>query len=438
MRDLEIDLSPERMDEGTAEERATFGLFTIKTQDTSLTEGFDYFLNGNRLGPLVSGYHAAQWFTWNWWRLINEPRSSSPDWKLVHSMASIGEGYVWPNITIFSDGERTAIISNRSERPDAKPFRYVGGTWAVLPTEQFVDSLDSFVPRMLAQLGVKGLSGTNLETLWSDVCEERADKSLSKIRRLEALLGQDPSDVPEFEIAKLLEDSEILGDAAAAEVAADCGQARDVTNIPVLCDLREIARSIGFESHSHSAVRLTESFAERRRSETPAWKVGTFLARALRDQELLGFEPLPDGQLAEMAGTSKAVLTSRPAHESTFSFSLDSDRAHSQIVLRSKWVTSRRFDLARLIGDRFIEADGLLHPATRAYTYRQKAQRAFAAELLSPFEAVQAMLAEDYSQEQQHEVAEYFQVSPLTIDTMLRNHGRLPRDTIEQPWSADY
>src|SRR5450631_944255 len=101
---LTINLSPERLDEGTPEERAAFGAFSLETGGASLTEGFDYYINANRRGPLVSGYHAAEWFVWNWWRLLCEPRSASNGWDQAHCMASIGEGYVWPNITIWSDG----------------------------------------------------------------------------------------------------------------------------------------------------------------------------------------------------------------------------------------------------------------------------------------------------------------------------------------------
>ena len=58
-------------------------------------------------------------------------------------------------------------------------------------------------------------------------------------------------------------------------------------------------------------------------------------------------------------------------------------------------------------------------------------QRSFTAELLSPFEAVDAMLAGDYSAEAQQDVAEHFQVSERTILTLLVNHGRLEREELE-------
>src|ERR1700693_2463570 len=131
---LEISLAPELLDEGTPEERAAFGLFAVRSRVASLTEGFDFFLNGYRPGPLVSGYHAAEWFSWNWWRLRWEPKSASAGWALAHSMTSIGEGYAWPNLSIFSDGLRTDFISSPSARPDAKPFRYVGALPLIVPS----------------------------------------------------------------------------------------------------------------------------------------------------------------------------------------------------------------------------------------------------------------------------------------------------------------
>jgi Zn-dependent peptidase ImmA (M78 family) len=59
-------------------------------------------------------------------------------------------------------------------------------------------------------------------------------------------------------------------------------------------------------------------------------------------------------------------------------------------------------------------------------------QRAFAAEFLSPFKAVEDMLAGDYSDEKQQDVAEYFEVSPITIRTMLVNRRRIDRDGLDE------
>jgi Zn-dependent peptidase ImmA (M78 family) len=55
-------------------------------------------------------------------------------------------------------------------------------------------------------------------------------------------------------------------------------------------------------------------------------------------------------------------------------------------------------------------------------------QRSFAAEFLSPFDAVDEMLSGDYSLENQQEVADHFNVSPMTIRTSLVNHKRIDRE----------
>ena len=55
-------------------------------------------------------------------------------------------------------------------------------------------------------------------------------------------------------------------------------------------------------------------------------------------------------------------------------------------------------------------------------------QRAFAAELLSPFAFAKEVMGGDYSEENQNEVADYFTVSPMTIQTQLVNHGLVDRD----------
>ena len=63
---LEITLAPERLSEGSPEEQAAFGLFAIRSGNVALTEGYDSFIDALRPGPLVSGYHAAEWFAANW------------------------------------------------------------------------------------------------------------------------------------------------------------------------------------------------------------------------------------------------------------------------------------------------------------------------------------------------------------------------------------
>ena len=76
-------------------------------------------------GLLLSAYHLAEWLAWNWWRLRWEPVSITADWVFAHRLATVGGGYVWPNVRIFSDGERTALIAKPTPQRANTPFRYI-------------------------------------------------------------------------------------------------------------------------------------------------------------------------------------------------------------------------------------------------------------------------------------------------------------------------
>ncbi|MBY6240464.1 hypothetical protein [Methylosinus sp. Sm6] len=422
---LEMALAPERLGEGSPEERAAFGLFTIRSAHGFLTEGFDTFINGYRSGPLVSGYHVAEWLAWNWWRLRWEPRSTVPGWDNAHRMTAIGEGYVWPNVTIFSDGLRTALLSAPSSRSEAKPFRYVGALPTVIPSTAFEAASDAFILQILGRLKAEGIKDSNLSRLWDDLSAERNNPYIAKRRKLEAYLGRDPDAVEDDAVERLVADAAAMGDTAVEEIAADSRAEKIFT----AADIRDLAGRYGHHGSPRDAVRLDSAHKVPRGADTAAWFLGARLAQELRAQEKLGATAISDRRLAELAGTKVTALTAKDDGRSAkLSFVLDEGAMDSRIVLWSVRRTSRRFNLARLIGDRLIDASGTLHPATRASTYRQKAQRAFAAELLSPFDAVDEFLAGDYSAEKQDDAAGVFNVSEMTINSLLKNNGRIPRD----------
>lgn len=428
---LEIALAPERLDEGSPEERACFGLFTMRVGEVDLTGGIDFFISNYRPGPLVSGYHAAEWFAWNWWRLRFEPRSAAPEWWRSHKMTAIGEGYVWPNLTIFSDGVMTALLAERSTRPDAKPFRYLGAPACILPSARFEAAIDAFLPRVLGRLRSQGVDETNLDRIWSDVLAERADPGLAKRRRIEALLGRDPDEADDGALDRLIADAASLGEQAVEELAAEHARGGVLLTADALA---QIAERSGFDASPEDVLQLAPRSQLPMQRDVPAWKLGAEAALALRNQQNLGSQPIGDAALASLAGIESRALQAqmRDTHAEKISFALDLSRTESRVVLRSRWHSGRRFELARLLGDRLVAPPrGPLYAATQAYTYRQKMQRSFAAELLSPFDAVDTMLDGDYSAEAQQDAAEHFQVSERTILTLLVNHRRLEREELE-------
>ena len=134
--------------------------------------------------------------------------------------------------------------------------------------------------------------------------------------------------------------------------------------------------------------------------QVEAWRLGERCARLIRDQEKRDRLPIDDRTLTAFAGATNSAISRQNGNPCRVSFALDGENGGSHVWLRSPRETGRRFDLARLIGDRVLRkrlngSTEPLLPATRASTYRQKMQRAFAAELLSPFAAVDDMMGGD-------------------------------------------
>ena len=350
-------------------------------------------------------------------------------------MPTIGEGYAWPNITMFSDGIRSFLDSDPSGNPEAVLFRYFGSpVRQTVPAEELEDAIDGFVEDILVQLDGQELGVTNLHRLWAELKEERENMELARFRRLEAQLGCDPDEADEHAIQRHLRDAATLGEDALSEVAADTAfHGLDPDSMISAEDIADIAETSGFDSAPNDAINLRDPTTMPRVGMVAAWRLGEQAARLIRDQEILDGQPISDEMLSNFAGTRRNAISDRYKYSGDISFALDRDDRHARLSLRSKWETGRRFELARLVGDRLFASHTTrpaerLFPATRTYSYRQKMQRAFAAELLCPFTTVDEMMDGDYSEDKQNDVAEYFNVSPMTIRTQLRNKRRIDEE----------
>ena len=426
-----IEMQWERLSEGSAEERACFGMLCFRHRDIAMTEGIDGYVGCSRPGPLVSGYPLAEWLAWNWWRLTVEPRRehSTSDWAFAHRLSTVGEGYLWPNITIFSDRERTALIAEPTRPQGFAAFRFATNHILVLPSRVFEAAVEGFLGQIQGRLREGAIPETNFDRVWAEVRAERLNPNTAARRRIEALLGVDPDEGNSEQVEQLLADTSSLGSEAVQELAAHQIPGK---NAPTAIEIADLARSHGFDFDSRNRIPLDLSGLPS--CEQPAWTRGYQAADALRKRHKLGNGPLNNLQLAELCGVSETVFQTKDTiHDPGLSFCLKNHNdCNGRILLRSKWETNRRFNLARLLGDQLLHEYGEpLSPATDAYTYRQKLQRAFAAELLCPFLALEDRLEGDYSAEARDDAAEYFKVSERTVTTLLVNHKKLSRDFLE-------
>jgi hypothetical protein len=430
---LSIDVDWEKLDVGSPEERAAFAAIGIQYSDIWLTEAEDAFVKRIRQKVHLSGYRLAEWLAWNWWRLRWEPRRNTTDWAMAHRVATIGGGYVWPDITIMSDGERVVLNTLQTASRPAEPLRYICQIPAIVRASVYEDAIDAFIEKVLGKLRAEGVKDSNLEVIWADVRQERNDPGIALHRKFEALLGCGADEGDESTIERLMKDSIDLGESGVQELAAaHVGANKPATST----EIRAVAKSNGFEANPRDAVRLHDNNVLP--VNVAAWKRAVTAAKALREQEQLGMGPIGNDRLCGLSGVSKMAVRSDKKLD-FFSFVLDEGPTKGTVVLRSRYETGRRFDLARLLGDRVAAAaGGALKPATRTYTYRQKLQRAFAGEFLCPFDALADRLQGDFSEEAIEEAATYFNVSVLTVRTLLVNHKMIERENLadEFDWVA--
>jgi len=220
------------------------------------------------------------------------------------------------------------------------------------------------------------------------LAEERGSPEISRQRKLEALLGSDVDEADEKLIERLIEDVAVLGEPGVQELAAAHGGDR----VPASsAEIRDAVQKFGFESNPRDAARLRAAIVRDLPTGTAAWKRGVAAARALREQEGLGSAPISNDRLCQLVGVGKATIDPK-AKRGPLTFAFDEAQARASVVMRSGYETGRRFDLARLLGDRIAADMGILKPATRTYTYRQKLQRAFAGEFLCPFDQLEPVL----------------------------------------------
>ena len=389
-------------------------------------------------GPRVSAFRLAEWLLWHWWRIRWEPSRSQTEslsWQQAHETVSIGGGWLWPRITFDSDGINVAISSAGSEATVTEPVSFLGeDDEQFVPAPAFEEGVDSFVQTVISHLATNKLASNPVSRMWDELQEERNDSDLTTYRRFEALLGSNPDEGDEDVINRLTKERSILGEQAANEVAAST----PLTQGPAVTakDLRSMARQTGFDISDRNSVSspMTDNTMTLMESDYPGplvpWQVGQNAAKALRRSEGLGNRPINDRSLCEMCGLPDGAFSRSSPVKPPMAYTL-SGKTGKRIVFRARVTNGRRFDAARLLGDKLlVRNDESLQPATLSHTFRQKMQRAFAAEFLCPFDALLENLDGDHSEDAIEAAAKKFRVSPRLVANRLEDSGILgPRGT---------
>lgn len=370
---------------------------------------------------LVSAYPLALWLASSWWRLHWEPLLApgahvTLEWRKAHEMESAGFGFVWPRVLFASDGEAMQIwaVAARSRSKNRKAVRYLTGTGGPVsvPLTDFTQGVDDFLAATVWRLKVRTrlYGDSTLRTLWDDLRGDRADPRRAQWRRCEAELGFPIGQCPNGLMDKALALQDVMGPAV-SELLPVYGKAAGLAFVP----LEALSGTPGI------AGRPMDPRAPKTRTapQGASWAQAALMAHEVRAAIGLAAGPLEDKVLYDLLGVPKDTkphATLGPAARATVA--IPGIRDEYRILIREGDRPTQRFAWARLFADFLLPeaARGPWLASTDLMTWRQKYQRALAAELLCPIEALKAYLNGN--------------TSPAGVDLAARDFG-VPIEIVE-------
>jgi len=402
---------------------ATWGSCEISVNGRTVTLVEDALTGFSRRFIVGSLYPLAEWIAFNWWPLQYDLRAAdflgrhlrvaadqgSVRFQRNHDISQAGDGFAWPSMWITPTGVGSLVRWDASDGNGR--VRFVSAGSARVDTGELMETLARFVDQVLDRLGEEGIQDTALNKEWNAM--RSADSEEAEFCRSAASLGLDPFQVDPDVSGSMIEAYDLL-EPRDFEVLMSSAEpsrlGRDIEWIRMAA-----AKLLDSSSRTPSIDRLRSL-----RGRVPPirlgapWKTGYEAATAVRNLlqvsvderlELDSYVPVsfldgPDSGLIAVAGCwsdfSSVALGAR------------------------RGIAGQRFVQARSMW-RFInqESDNNKILIGHGYTPFQQAERAFAAELLAPAEAIKHQLDEGLSDPEV--IAERFGVAVSVIDNQLDN-----------------
>jgi Zn-dependent peptidase ImmA (M78 family) len=409
---------------GAPEIQQTTGFFRLVAGGVNVTENEDTWSRTIRENVLLSAYPLATWLSSSWWRLLHEPLPPrgirpSADWRMAHEATAANEGFLWPRIVIAPDGESILVWATSSPNSENQSVRYMNGLAVpvAIGCREFEHETASFIHSVIERLEAVGVHESALSSLWREVLDETNDPHASEYRQREAEMGFDTDECPEAVVEEALALSSILGKKTLSEVAPAYGRYASEESRP-LAGLQKLIASYGFNGKPLTPA-MEQIFGV-------PWKRGGEAARRIRKIMDIGDNPLSTEDLCEVLGVkSTEVEEWSPPKEQRVSLAAPQENGGLRFHLRKRHPVAKRFELARLLGDylQYGEEDAYWLASTDLRTSRQKYQRAFAAEFLSPLSGLQEFIGSDFSESMLEDAAAYYGVSTQAVESMLVNNG---------------
>ncbi len=404
------------------------------TQNTNIesAETFD--------DALLSAYPLASWIAASWWRLLYEtepPKAKqgiyNSSWQIAHCLPFADYGFVWPPALFSSDGSDITAICYQHEPKKYEPIRYISEIFEKFTLKDFEKSLLNFLQETIHHLDTQNIKETDLHDTLRIIQDEYVAPGLKDKRILEACLGYNPDELPNATLDELI------------KIQRDFGKE----------SVRSLLSQWAYEPH-----KKIHTLALRAREVSKAGISGKLDIPKINDVHELGKLPWICGkknaqQLRKKIGlhSTEKVITSKlldffNMSESSFvytppmdiDYTLVSRKENSGVSVsfkKSKHIVSRRFSLARILGNEICQShEENWIVANDSNLNTQKVQRAFAAEFLCPIEAILEYTDKDFSPKNIGKVAKHFQVSNFLVKSQLMNNNYIAKENMLSPFSS--
>jgi hypothetical protein len=415
-------------------ERLTWCVLRIRVGHRFASRIWDQSLQTERTGLYLPAFSIAEWLVENWWSLFNElcpwdkvPTSVNNDvqqrWVRRHCLRAADSALLLPALYLFHDGQ-SLRAEWQSDAPGSMlnmPGEFIGEGAEQLEANSTRESLANFINDCLDRVAqLRDSRVHQLAGQWKAI--QGADVDEQYFCSLAGRMGIDPYDDKEMteELVRFLEQT-----------------IRDPED-PLVRDLTEVARR-DFIVAQWSWIETI--LAALRLEPNPLNLPIEFPARgvsppvfgyelASRVRTLAGISsssPLDSVEAVAKAVTGKTLRLEDRNHVPGQGVRAVVGRSADDIVCAGPLpprMDSRRFLIARSLYHAIATTQRSSRLVTDAFSWDQKASRAFAAELLAPRHALAERIpASGADSEAIESLSREFKASTLVIENQLENGG---------------
>ena len=431
MKHFRIECEFESGHSTVAEHRATWARLEIWVNNKCVTRHQNLAEGELHSGIVRPMYPVAEWLLTNWWRLNFElPYPKRPGYWRGHHIRAAEEGFALPDLEFVTAGDLMKLVC-KPHNAEHQRVEFIDDACCWLPREEVRAEFCRVIEQVVCRLKKRQLVDTFVESEFTAL--QRLTSDEHEFCAAAGALGVDPFQITDAAASAI----ELATSELPSSIQSELFAVADLSRLSLAADwvknsLRDCADH-EFDVRSLQRCVRKSNFQDRK---LPPWKYGYQRAGELR--QALNIAPSQAAFCLDLLAPGlDAFVESHHVEQATESFSkLDLlGDASAQDVLRISMKKqrrdSRRFAIARAIGDFLAMANNDVFVITannsssssEAMTTRQRFNRAFAAELLAPAEALAQHVASDdfISEDQVADLTDKFQVSDKVIRRQLRN-----------------